>query len=65
MKMELSGGRRRFFKRAALFGWLGILFIAGRPAVAKPKKSLPEPEPAGQGYRLTEHVKTYYKTARS
>ena len=65
MKMELSGNRRTFFKRAALFGWLAVLFTAGRPAVVKPKKSLSEPEPSGQGYRLTEHVKKYYETART
>jgi len=65
MKMELSGNRRTFFKHAALFGWLGVLLAMGRPAVAKTKKSSPEPEPSGQGYRLTEHVKKYYETART
>jgi hypothetical protein len=65
MKNELSGDRRTFFKQAALFGWLGILLVAGRPAAAKPKQAVPAPEPSGQGYRLTEHVKRYYETARS
>jgi hypothetical protein len=65
MKMELSGNRRTFFKHAALFGWFGVLLAMGRPAVAKPKQSLPEPELSGQGYRLTEHIKKYYETARS
>ncbi len=65
MNGELFGNRRTFFKQAALFGWLGVLLVAGRPAIATPKKSLPEPEPSGQGYRLTEHVKKYYETARS
>ena len=65
MKMELSGNRRTFFKQAALFGGLGVLLAMGRPAVAKPKQSLPEPEPSGQGYRLTEHIKKYYETART
>ena len=65
MKMKLSSDRRTFFKHAALFGWLAVLFTVGRPAVAKPKKSLSEPEPSGQGYRLTEHVKKYYETART
>jgi hypothetical protein len=63
MNIENSGNRRTFFKQAALFGWLGVLLVAGRPAVAKPKQSLPKPEPSGQGYRLTEHVKKYYETA--
>ncbi len=63
MRSELSSDRRTFFKHAALFGWLGVLLVAGRPA-AKPKKPLPEPGPSGQGYRMTEHVKKYYETAR-
>jgi hypothetical protein len=65
MNFELSGNRRTFFKQAALFGWLGILFATVGTAAAKPKSSLPEPKPSGQGYRLTEHVKKYYETARS
>jgi len=65
MKMELSGNRRTFFKHAALFGWLAVLLAVVRPAVARPKQSLPEPEPSGQGYRLTEHIKKYYETART
>jgi hypothetical protein len=64
MKMELSSDRRTFFKHAALFGGLAVLLTMDRPAVAKPEPSLPEPEPSGQGYRLTEHVKKYYETAR-
>jgi hypothetical protein len=65
MNIELSSDRRTFFKQAALFGWLGVLLVAGKPAVAKPKNPLPEPEPSGQGYRLTEHVKKYYESART
>ncbi|MHB9097507.1 MAG: formate dehydrogenase [Syntrophales bacterium] len=65
MNIELSGDRRTFFKQAALFGWLGVLLVAGKSAPAKPKRSLPEPEPSGQGYRLTEHVKKYYETTRT
>jgi TorA maturation chaperone TorD len=65
MNRELSGNRRTFFKHAALFGWLTVLLTMGRPAVAKPEKPLPEPEPPAQGYRFTEHVKKYYETART
>lgn len=64
MNIDLSGNRRTFLKRAALFGWLGVLLVSGRPAAAGPKKELPAPSPASQGYRLTEHVKRYYETAR-
>ena len=65
MQIDLISNRRTFFKHAALFGWLAILLAAGRPAVVKPKRSLPDPEPSGQGYRLTEQVKKYYETART
>jgi hypothetical protein len=65
MEMNFSGNRRTFFKHAALFGWLSVLLAVVRPAAVKPKQSLPEPEPSGQGYRLTEHIKKYYETARS
>jgi hypothetical protein len=43
---------------------LAALFGLVRPAIAKPKESLPQPEPVSQGYRLTEHVKKYYEKAR-
>lgn len=65
MKNEPSGSRRTFLKYSALFGWIAVLLAVGRPAVAKPKQSLPQPEPSGQGYRVTEHVKKYYETART
>jgi hypothetical protein len=66
MKMEFPSSRRTFIKKsAAFFGGFAALLSMGRPAVAKPKQSLPEPEPWGQGYRLTEHIKKYYETARS
>jgi hypothetical protein len=65
MKIDLSGNRRTFLKQAALFGSLGILLLTGRRAVAKPKSPLPEPATSGQGYRLTDHVKKYYETARA
>jgi len=40
MNIDLSGNRRTFLKRAALFGWLGVLLVSGRPAALvsiKPK----------------------------
>ena len=64
MNVELSGDRRTFLKRAALFGWLGVVLVSVRPDSPGPKKELPAPSPAHQGYRLTEHVKRYYETAR-
>jgi hypothetical protein len=66
MKMEFPSNRRIFIKKsAAFFGGFTVLITMGRPAVVKPKQPLPQPEPSGQGYRLTEHVKKYYETART
>ncbi len=65
MKREIIGNRRTFIKSAALFSGLAVLFGFGKTTLVKPKQLLPEPEPSGQGYRLTEHVKKYYDTART
>ena len=54
--------RRRFF------GGLGLLAVAGAalklgpaPPVASDATS-PQAEPEGKSYRLTEHIKKYYRT---
>lgn len=64
MKMESPVGRRMFLKGAAVFGGLAALFGGIRPVAAKPKEPMAQPEQPSQGYRLTEHVKKYYETAR-
>ena len=63
MQWELSGNRRMFLKGAAIIGGLALLLGRDRPAAAKPEPSLPQQEPS-KGYRLTEHIKKYYETAR-
>ena len=63
MKMEFSGNRRIFLKGAAIFGGLALLLGLGRPGADKPNQSPSQPEQS-KGYRLTEHVKKYYETAR-
>lgn len=65
MKKENIGSRRAFIKGAALFGGLAVWLGAGRPRIIETKPPLPRPGPSGQGYRLTEHVKQYYETARA
>jgi hypothetical protein len=65
MKREITGNRRTFIKDAAFFGGLAVLFGMGKPDIFKTKQPLPRPEPSGRGYRLTEHVKKYYETART
>jgi hypothetical protein len=52
-----------FLKGAAIIGGLALLLGRDRPAAAKPVQSPPQQEPS-KGYRLTEHVKKYYETAR-
>ncbi len=64
MEIESIIGRRKFLKGATIFGGLAALLGILRPAAAGPKDPPRQPERSGQGYRLTEHVKKYYKTAR-
>jgi hypothetical protein len=52
--------------RRSFFAGLGLVAAAGvavklSSTTASPEAALPE-EPAGTGYRLTEHVKKYYRT---
>ena len=66
MKMEFSGTRRTFIKGVTIFGGLSLLLGLGGRSPAKRQGQLsPQPEQSGQGYRLTEHIKKYYETARS
>ena len=64
MNIESSIGRRKFLKAATIFGGLAALLGIIRPARAGLKRPQRQPEHSGQGYRLTEHVKKYYETAR-
>jgi hypothetical protein len=64
MKTEFIGSRRSFIKMAAILGGVVALLGTDRPATAKPKPPLPQPEESGRGYRLTEQVKKYYQAAR-
>jgi hypothetical protein len=63
MQSELSGNRRMFLKGAAIISGLALVLGRVRPAAARPEPSPPQQEPS-KGYRLTEHVKKYYETAR-
>jgi len=64
MKIENIIGRRQFLKSATIFGGLAALLGIARPAAAGRKKLHHQPEQPAQGYRLTEHIKKYYETAR-
>jgi hypothetical protein len=64
MNIESIMGRRKFLKSATIFGGLAALLGLVKPAGAGPKGPQRQPEQPVQGYRLTEHVKKYYETAR-
>ncbi len=64
MKIQSIIGRRQFLKGTTIFGGLAALLGMVRPAPAGPKEPQDQPERSGQGYRLTEHIKKYYETAR-
>ncbi|KRB94040.1 hypothetical protein [Noviherbaspirillum sp. Root189] len=54
--------------RRTFFAGLGLAAAAGIAAKISSKTAIPEvtettpSEPKGDGYRLTEHVKKYYRT---
>ena len=65
MKIEPNGSRRSFIKNAAIFAGLAVFFGRGdRPAVGTSAKPPDTEAQVSQGYRLTDHVKKYYETAR-
>lgn len=65
MKLDSSSTRRSFIKRAALLGGAALLLAAGPPKTIRPEAAAPEPSASGdRGYRLTDHIKTYYEKAR-
>jgi hypothetical protein len=65
MKTEYIPTRRVFLKNAATLGGLAAFFGLVRPSAAtEPKEVPPQQEQTNRGYRLTEHVKKYYQTAR-
>lgn len=61
-------GRRRFLKQAVAIGGTGVLVVlAAGEERSEPTRQDTSTSAAAepQGYRLTEHIRTYYDTARS
>ncbi len=51
-------------KCAAIFGGLAAFLGLVGPTAARQNDPVPQGEASKKGYRLTEHVKKYYETAR-
>lgn len=63
MSTQSNSGRRSFFTGMGTLAAAGIAAkMAGSPPGATPPAEA-EPPP-GNGYRLTEHVKKYYRTTK-
>ncbi len=56
--------RRMFLKRAALLGGSAALLSFIKPTAAPAEPPAQQPSESGRGYRLTEHIRKYYETAR-
>lgn len=63
-------GRRRFLKGVMAVGGTTVLVAVGREVVvddggpSEQPVAAPERAPVKQGYRETDHVRTYYEKAR-
>lgn len=65
---ESFPGRRRFLKQAVAIGGTGVLVVlaAGEAGAGpEPPNTSAAAAPGTQGYRQTEHIRTYYDTTRS
>ena len=62
-KQELKQtGRRKFLRSSAAAG-AGAAIVASTPASALALTETEQAEKEPKGYRVTEHVSAYYKTA--
>lgn len=62
MSVQSKIARRTFFAGLGLTAAAGIAAkLTSKPIVPNIAESAPA-EPQGEGYRLTEHVKKYYRT---
>ena len=64
-KQSADKGRRNFMRGSAIAG-AGAVIAAGCPAAAVASASVADVEATPEeGYRLTQHIKDYYKSAAS
>lgn len=66
-KPQVSQSRRMFLKDAGRAGAIGIGAAAavGAPGVAIAETTAAEDQKPAEGYRLTQHILDYYKSAAS
>jgi hypothetical protein len=66
---ETFRGRRRFLRQTATAAGGGVLVLLAtgeqRAGQAQPGDAVSDAVPASQGYRVTDHIRTYYATLRS
>jgi nitrous oxide reductase len=65
---DIKDDRRRFIKGMAVAGGAAAVAVTTGNAAAKvaePGAQAPEAQAASSGYRVSQHVLDYYKTARS
>lgn len=60
---EARRRRRAFLKGAAAAGGAVTVAAAAGALAAAPETALPDADAATKGYRETDHVRSYYKTA--
>ena len=64
MTVQFSDNRRSFLKMALLLGTTTVGLALAKKGAAKPENLMPQQEKTGLGYRETEHIRQYYKTAK-
>lgn len=62
MEQKSNNGRRSFFSGLALLAVAGTALKLSRPTPDADVIGTVQAEPEGDGYRLTEHIKKYYRT---
>lgn len=62
MEQKSKVGRRSFFSGLALLGVAGTVIKLSGPTPAAEVLAATQAEPEGDSYRLTEHIKKYYRS---
>ncbi len=63
MKNHTRSSRRSFLRKSAIVGG-GVAGAAALPGQTLAAETIPEPETGSDGYRMTEHIAEYYKSAK-